>query len=102
MNISSTYLHPDNQQNISKAWFKKIRDGKECDVYNNDGHVAYHDNMKDHHHIMTMNNLKSDDSAEYTFRLKQQKQQKHPHHQGERKESDVPGVTLVVTGNSVQ
>ncbi|XP_049895512.1 contactin-1-like, partial [Epinephelus moara] len=45
-------------------------------------------------HILRINNLEKDDSAEYTFRLKRPN--------GEWKESDFSGVTLVVTGLRVR
>ncbi|XP_027139558.1 carcinoembryonic antigen-related cell adhesion molecule 21-like isoform X2 [Larimichthys crocea] len=41
------------------------------------------------HHILTINDLKKNDSAEYTFRLQEEN--------GEWKQSDFSGVTLVVT-----
>lgn len=56
------------------------------------GRVEYHDIMEKHH-ILRINNLKKNDSAEYKFILKRQN--------GKWNISDSPGVTLVVTGNSV-
>ncbi|XP_074486933.1 sialoadhesin-like isoform X2 [Sebastes fasciatus] len=52
------------------------------------GRVTYH-NMKNHH-ILRINNLKKDDSAEYTFTLQRDDERWQP------------GVTLVVTGLNVQ
>ncbi|XP_037619618.1 uncharacterized protein LOC119484678 isoform X4 [Sebastes umbrosus] len=83
VNISSEY--PENQQPKYKLWYKIKRSGKE-EVEKRmkaEGRVEYHDNMKNHH-ILRINNLKKDDSAEYTFTIQK------------------PGVTLVVTGLKVQ
>lgn len=94
VNISSQYSHPNNQRPKSKYWFRIKRSG-EKDAENLTeaaGHVEYHDNMKNHH-TLTINNLKESDSAEYRFRL----QTEH----GIQKQAVVPGVTLIVTGNSV-
>lgn len=56
------------------------------------GHVEYQDIMEKHH-ILRINNLKKNDSAEYKFILKRQ--------HGKCNISDSPGVTLVVTGKFV-
>ncbi|XP_051240481.1 uncharacterized protein LOC127354553 [Dicentrarchus labrax] len=95
VNISSEYSYPYHQLPQSKSWFKITRSGKEevKELIEAAGHVEYYDNMKNHH-ILRINNLKKNDSAEYTFRLQRQN--------GEWKQSDSPGVTLVVTGLEVK
>ncbi|KAE8300498.1 hypothetical protein D5F01_LYC00639 [Larimichthys crocea] len=95
VNISSEYLHPENQQPKSKGWYKIKRSVEEDaeELIKAAGRVEYHDNMKNHH-ILTINNLKKNDSAEYTFRLQQEN--------GEWKQSDFSRVTLVVTGLTVK
>ena len=94
VNISCEYSYP-NRPPTDKLWYKRARSGKEEaeDLIESSRRVKYDDSMKNHH-ILRINNLRKDDSAEYTFRLKR--------HNGEWKESDSPGVTLVVTGNSVE
>ncbi|XP_051240484.1 uncharacterized protein LOC127354555 isoform X2 [Dicentrarchus labrax] len=95
VNISSEYSYPYHQLPQSKSWFKITRSGKQevKELIKPAGHVEYYDNMKNHH-ILRINNLKKNDSAEYTFRLQQQN--------GGWKQSDSPGVTLVVTGLKVK
>ncbi|XP_027138150.1 uncharacterized protein LOC113746486 isoform X3 [Larimichthys crocea] len=95
VNISSEYLHPENQQPKSKGWYKIKRSVEEDaeELIKAAGRVEYHDNMKNHH-ILTINDLKKNDSAEYTFRLQEEN--------GEWKQSDFSGVTLVVTGLTVK
>ncbi|XP_030285926.1 B-cell receptor CD22-like [Sparus aurata] len=56
------------------------------------GYVEHHDIMEKHH-ILRINNLKKNDSAEYKFSHKRQN--------GKWNISDSPGVTLVVTGLKV-
>ncbi|XP_051240486.1 uncharacterized protein LOC127354556 [Dicentrarchus labrax] len=91
VDITSEYSYPNYQLPQSKSWFKITRSGKEevKELIEAAGHVEYYDYMKNQH-ILRINNLKKNDSAEYTFRLQQQN--------GEWKQSDSPGVTLVVTG----
>ncbi|KAI3352536.1 hypothetical protein L3Q82_005484 [Scortum barcoo] len=93
VNISSEHSHPVNQQPKSKLWYKIQRGGKEDgeELMKAAGRLKYRD-MKNHH-ILTINNLKKKDSAEYTFRLQTEF--------NEEKQSDSPGVTLVVTGLKV-
>ncbi|KAE8300501.1 hypothetical protein D5F01_LYC00642 [Larimichthys crocea] len=95
VNISSEYLHPENQQPKSKCWYKIKRSVEEDaeELIKAAVRVEYHDNMKNHH-ILTINDLKKSDSAEYKFRL--QKVAK------EWKQSVLPGVTLVVTALTVK
>ncbi|XP_074486927.1 uncharacterized protein LOC141765014 isoform X5 [Sebastes fasciatus] len=83
LNISIKYS--ENQQPKDKLWYKIKRSGKEEveEPMEIAGRVTYHEHMKNHH-ILRINNLKKDDSAEYTFRLQKD------------------GVTLVVTGVKVQ
>ncbi|GAA6221687.1 uncharacterized protein LOC108887217 [Lates japonicus] len=94
VNISSEYSYPDHLQPQSKFWYKIKRGGEEADEKMSEtvGHVEYHDN-KNNHHILRIINLKKNDSAEYIFRLQTDDGQK---------QSDNPGVTLVVTGLRVK
>ena len=57
------------------------------------GRVEYHDIMENRH-ILRINNLMKNDSAEYKFRVKRQN--------GKWNISDFPGVTLVATGKSAE
>ncbi|XP_038568746.1 uncharacterized protein LOC119898645 isoform X3 [Micropterus salmoides] len=90
VNISSKYSHPEKQQPKSKLWYKTQRSWtEEAEEPIKAAHrVEYYD-VKNHH-ILRIKNLKKNDSAEYTFRL-----QKEPN--GDWTQSDLPGVTLVVT-----
>ncbi|KAI3352540.1 hypothetical protein L3Q82_005479 [Scortum barcoo] len=90
VNISSEYLHPDNQQPKNKFWYRRSQSGerKTEKLTEAAGRVEYHDNMKTRH-VLRIQNLKKSDSAEYKFRL----QQDH----NEREKSDLPGVFLIVT-----
>lgn len=91
MSTSSEYSYPDDQQPKSKLWYK-IKRTSEVDAENvigAVGRVEYHDNMKNRH-ILKIKKLMKNDSAEYTFR--------HQTEEGGQKQSDLPGVTLVVTG----
>ncbi|XP_076585224.1 uncharacterized protein LOC143319864 [Chaetodon auriga] len=93
VNISSQYSHPNYQQPKSKSWYKIKTSGEVVwEQTKAAGHVQYHDNMKNPH-ILTLNNLKKNDSGEYIFRLQQQT--------AGWKLSGPPGVTLVVTGLKV-
>ncbi|XP_074486924.1 B-cell receptor CD22-like isoform X1 [Sebastes fasciatus] len=89
LNISSEYS--ENQQPKYKLWYKIKRSGKEEveERMKAAGRVTYHDNMKNHH-ILRINNLKKDDSAEYSFTIQRDD------------ERWKPVVTLVVTGLKVQ
>ncbi|XP_076585128.1 uncharacterized protein LOC143319796 [Chaetodon auriga] len=93
VNISSQYSHPSYQQPESKSWYKIKRALNKDPEKLTDlaGHVQYNDKSKNHH-ILTINNLKKNDSAEYTFRLQEDEGWK---------QSDLPGVILVVTGLKV-
>ncbi|KAI3352539.1 hypothetical protein L3Q82_005478 [Scortum barcoo] len=88
VNISSEYLHPDNQQPKNKFWYRRSQSGerKTEKLTEAAGRVEYHDNMKTRH-VLRIQNLKKNDSAEYKFRLQQD----------EREKSDLPGVFLIVT-----
>ncbi|XP_018537965.1 carcinoembryonic antigen-related cell adhesion molecule 2-like [Lates calcarifer] len=91
VNISSEYSYPYNKQPKSKFWYKTKRSGEEeaeKRVKAVSRRVEYHDKMKNHH-ILTIKKLRKNDSAEYTFRLQQ-------HNEG-WKQSDLPGVILIVT-----
>lgn len=89
VNISSEYSHPDNQQPKSEVWYKIKGRGKGggAELIEATGRVEYHDSKRNHH-VLRIKNLTKNDSAEYTFREPQQ--------------YDLPGVTLVVTGNSLE
>lgn len=95
VDILCEYSHPDNQQPKSKFWFKRKSSGRvqATKLTEAAGHVRYRD-KKNNQHILTIYNLKKTDSAEYTFRLQRESEKcKWP---------DLPGVTLIVTGNSVK
>ncbi|KAL7404299.1 hypothetical protein ABVT39_012715 [Epinephelus coioides] len=95
VNIISEYSHPKNYQYTkSKSWFKINTNGNEKPVELSDDtrHMKFYD--KKNQHILRINNLEKDDSAEYTFRLKRPNR--------EWKESDFSGVTLAVTGLTVR
>lgn len=94
VNILSEYSHPDNQQPTSKFWYKKNSSdgGQATKLTEVSSRVKYSD--KKDQHVLTIKNLKKTDSAEYTFRLRRESEEcKRPH---------LPGVTLTVTGNSVE
>ncbi|XP_005753504.1 sialoadhesin-like [Pundamilia nyererei] len=73
-----------------KCWSKKLRSGDEevKRLIEAAGRVEYQDNMKNQH-ILTINNLKKNDSGGYTFRFNKD-------HEGWT-QSDLPGVFLIVT-----
>ncbi|XP_044200829.1 uncharacterized protein LOC122976424 [Thunnus albacares] len=91
VNISSEYLYPDNQQPVSKVWYKIKRSGVYEIVRPTKGavRVQYLDNMNKQH-ILRINNLNKNDSAEYTFILQKDKWTWRAD----------PPVTLIVSGNS--
>ncbi|XP_047434031.1 uncharacterized protein LOC125003847 isoform X1 [Mugil cephalus] len=93
VNISSEYSHPDNQQSQSKLWYKVKRNTEEENqqLTGETHDVKFHDNMKNQH-ILTLNNLKKKDSAEYIFTIKTNYEQV----------SGSPGVSLVVTDLKVK
>ncbi|XP_047433378.1 uncharacterized protein LOC125003467 [Mugil cephalus] len=93
VNISSEYSHPDNQQSESKLWYKVKRNTEEADqqLTGETRNVKFHDNMKNQH-ILTLNNLKKNHSAEYIFTIKTNYEQV----------SGSPGVSLVVTDLKVK
>ncbi|XP_044200792.1 uncharacterized protein LOC122976405 [Thunnus albacares] len=94
VNISSEYLYPDNQQPVSKVWYKIKRSGEEEAVEQTEDAVRmrYLDNMNNQH-ILRIKNLKKTDSAEYTFRLLKD---------DVVRKGDPPGVTLIVSGLEVK
>ncbi|XP_039469137.1 uncharacterized protein LOC120440530 [Oreochromis aureus] len=73
-----------------KCWSKKWRKDKVEveELIEAAGRVEYQDNMKNQH-ILTINNLKKNDSGGYTFRFQKD-------HEGWT-QSDLPGVFLIVT-----
>lgn len=90
VNISSEYFHSSNETG-EKFWFKKKRPGDDDpETLTKNSRVEYHDNMKNHH-MLRINNLQKDDSAEYIFTNS---------FQWSLWNFDLPGVILVVTGNS--
>ncbi|XP_039858492.1 uncharacterized protein LOC120715510 [Simochromis diagramma] len=93
VNITCEYSHPDNMKPEFKCWSKKWRKDKVEveELIEAAGGVEYQDNMKNQH-ILTINNLKKNDSGGYTFRFKKD-------HEGWT-QSDLPGVFLIVTGKS--
>lgn len=93
VNISSEYSNPNSQQSNCKLWYKIKRSCKEDaeNLTEAAGRVECHDNMKNHH-TLTINNLMTNDSGEYRFR---------PQQDDEGQKQSFPGVTLIVTGNSV-
>ncbi|XP_019216127.1 sialoadhesin isoform X3 [Oreochromis niloticus] len=90
VNITSEYSHPDNMKPEFKCWSKKWRKDKVEveELIEAAGHVEYQDNMKNQH-ILTINNLKKNDSGGYTFRFKKDHKK--------WTQSDLPGVFLIVT-----
>ncbi|XP_025763472.1 uncharacterized protein LOC109202519 [Oreochromis niloticus] len=90
VNITSEYSHPDNMKPEFKCWSKKWRKDKVEveEVIEAAGRVEYQDSMKNQH-ILTINNLKKNDSGGYTFRFQKD-------HEGWT-QSDLPGVFLIVT-----
>ncbi|KAL3996845.1 hypothetical protein ACER0C_009501 [Sarotherodon galilaeus] len=90
VNMSSKYSHPDYKQIQSKCWYKVKRNAEEeAEQLTEDAdHVEYDDSMKTQH-ILRLKKLKRDDSAEYRFTITTEYE--------EVKQSDFPGVTLIVT-----
>ncbi|XP_039858304.1 B-cell receptor CD22-like [Simochromis diagramma] len=90
VNITSEYSHPDNMKPEFKWRKDKVEDEELIEAA---GRVEYQDNMKNQH-ILTINNLKKNDSGGYTFRFNKD-------HEGWT-QSDLPGVFLIVTELRVQ
>ncbi|XP_039857753.1 uncharacterized protein LOC120715039 [Simochromis diagramma] len=90
VNITSEYSHPDNMKPEFKCWSKKWRKDKVEveELIEAAGRVEYQDNMKNQH-ILTINNLKKNDSGGYTFRFNKDHKR--------WTQSDLPGVFLIVT-----
>ncbi|XP_071359574.1 uncharacterized protein [Trachinotus anak] len=95
VNISSQYSHPRDQQPELKFWFKLKQSGMKAAENGTEaaGRVKYHESRKNNH-IMTIKKLRKKDSAEYIFRVQT--------NDGGQKQSDAPGVTLVVSGLTVR
>lgn len=93
VNISCEYSQASNQH-ASKIWNKVKRlDEEDAEILTEDaGRVEYHDHMEKEH-MLRINNLQRNDSAEYTFRLQMYDER--------WTQSHLPGVTLVVTGNTL-
>ncbi|XP_039469149.1 uncharacterized protein LOC120440536 [Oreochromis aureus] len=85
LNITREYSHPDNMKPEFKCWSKKCRKDKVEveELIEAAGRVEYQDSMKNQH-ILTINNLKKNDSGGYTFRFQKD-------HEGWT-QSDLPGV----------
>lgn len=101
VNISSVYSNA--LQTYKKVWYKNKR--REEFLMTNSAHVEICDQMNQS--TLRINDLQRDDSAEYKSRFHKPRQNKthqhKPHQHNESwKQLDLPGVTLVVTGNSVQ
>ncbi|XP_042072843.1 uncharacterized protein LOC102303970 isoform X3 [Haplochromis burtoni] len=90
VNITCEYSHPDNMKPEFKCWSKKWRKDKVEveELIEAAGGVEYQDNMKNQH-ILTINNLKKNDSGGYTFRFNKDHER--------WRQSDLPGVFLIVT-----
>ena len=88
VNISSEYSHPYYQQWKSKSWYKNRRSDMSAgeELIKNTDRIKSHGVMNSH--ILTINKLNKNDSAEYIFRIGSDA----------GRWSAVPGVTLVVTG----
>ncbi|XP_039469140.1 sialoadhesin-like [Oreochromis aureus] len=80
--FSVTYAYGD------MCSYKQTSVDEPCSITYPRGRVAYQDNMKNKH-ILTINNLKKNDSGGYTFKYKRD-------HEGWT-QSDLPGVFLIVT-----
>lgn len=91
MNISSEYWYPDTHGLKAKYWYKKERNATAAaeELKETAPRIKYHDGTKNRH-ILTINELNKNDSAEYIFKIIAD------HQTG--KQLDLPGVTLVVTG----
>ncbi|XP_062243695.1 uncharacterized protein LOC133953671 [Platichthys flesus] len=87
VNISSEYSYPKNQQPNSLLWYKNRRSDMEAgeELITNTDRIKFHELMN--RTILTINQLKKNDSAEYIFRIGSDA----------GKWSAAPGVTLVVT-----
>ncbi|CAK6972965.1 uncharacterized protein LOC121910145 isoform X3, partial [Scomber scombrus] len=68
VDISSQYLYPDNKKPRSKFWYKIKRSGEgEAVKPTEDTGRVQHVDIMNNQHILRINNLKKNDSAEYTF-----------------------------------
>lgn len=90
VNISSEYWYPDTHGLKAKYWYKKERNATAAaeELKETAPRIKYHDGTKNRH-ILTINELNKNDSAEYIFKIIAD------HQTG--KQLDLPGVTLVVT-----
>ncbi|XP_032417769.1 uncharacterized protein LOC116719380 [Xiphophorus hellerii] len=89
VNISSKYSHPEQQQSLTKRWYKmKINTKLEEEVMENNTDVNYQDDTRNQH-ILRLNNLDEKNSGEYEFRIKTD--------HFIWKSSNFSGVTLIVT-----
>lgn len=93
VNISSDYTFQEGWLPEYKIWYKIKRSGKGDAVELTEvaGRLEYHDNTNGRH-ILRIKKLKKNDSAEYIFRNQIYSKSL------QWRESDSPGVTLVVTG----
>ncbi|XP_062243703.1 uncharacterized protein LOC133953676 [Platichthys flesus] len=92
VNISSEYSHPHFQQPKYKSWYKNRRSDLAAgeELITNTDRIKFHELMN--RHILTINKLNKNDSAEYIFRIGSDA----------GKWAAVPGVTLVITGLRVK
>ncbi|XP_038568757.1 uncharacterized protein LOC119898653 isoform X2 [Micropterus salmoides] len=91
---SSVNITSESSGQSVNSWNKvKRRDEEDDETLTDDaGRVEFH--VIKNYHIMSINNLMKNDSAEYTFTPRKYKQG--------RTQSDLSGVTLVVTGLRVK
>ncbi|XP_039469154.1 uncharacterized protein LOC120440540 [Oreochromis aureus] len=87
--LTCSSLCPLTDPQTVYVWYENGKPFRENQHLNNEhSRVEYHDNVKNQH-ILTIKNLKKNDSGEYTFILK-----------GNDKELKLPGVFLIVTAES--
>lgn len=90
VNLISKYWRPRSQRHNKGQWHKvKRRDEEDAEPLTKDADRVEFPASLNNYHTLRINNLKKNDSAEYTFTLNH-----------EWAQSDLPGVTLVVTGNT--
>ncbi|XP_078022879.1 uncharacterized protein LOC144462590 [Epinephelus lanceolatus] len=91
VNLISKYWRPSLQRRNKGHWHKvKRRDEEDAETLTEDADRVEFLAGLNNYHTLRINNVKKNDSAEYTFTLNH-----------EWAHSDLPGVTLVVTGLKV-
>lgn len=89
VNISSKFSYSNYLSSNSKKWYKiKQHDEIPESLTKDAGRVEFNDNNKDNH-MLIINDVKKNDSAEYSFT------------HNVWRHFDSPGVILVVTGNTL-